>query len=106
MGRTSRKVMIDNEYTLIRMNQFIEKQPNGCTKWKGGKDRHGYAFFSRYGKMRIASRVLWELVKGPIPPKLVIRHKCDNPQCLNIEHLELGTQAQNLQDARDRGRLK
>ena len=50
------------------------------------------------------SRILYERFVGPIPDGYVIRHKCDNPRCINIEHLIAGTHAQNVRDRVERGR--
>ena len=46
------------------------------------------------------------LANGPIPPGLVVRHRCDNPPCVNPDHLEIGTQADNQADMAIRGRSK
>jgi hypothetical protein len=45
-----------------------------------------------------AHRWVWEAVNGPIPPRMVVRHKCDNRLCYRLSHLELGTQADNVAD--------
>ena len=50
-------------------------------------------------KTRLAHRVAWEEVHGPIPDGLVVRHKCDNRACINVDHLELGTHKDNRHDA-------
>jgi transposase len=50
------------------------------------------------------SRWLYEKSIGKIPKGFVIRHKCDNPKCINIDHLEIGTQKDNVQDMMKRGR--
>lgn len=50
-------------------------------------------------------RLSWELTRGPIPDGLFVLHKCDVPLCCNPDHLFLGSQADNLADARQKGRL-
>ncbi len=49
-------------------------------------------------------RASWILVHGPIPADVVVRHRCDNPACVRPDHLLTGSQAQNLDDMRERGR--
>ncbi|BBA98356.1 hypothetical protein RVR_4506 [Actinacidiphila reveromycinica] len=56
------------------------------------------------GKGDYAHRVAWIEANGPIPPGLVIRHRCDNPPCRNVAHLLLGTHADNVADMVSRGR--
>ncbi|WP_428832632.1 HNH endonuclease signature motif containing protein, partial [Pseudomonas aeruginosa] len=50
-------------------------------------------------------RLAYADAHGPIPDGMLIRHKCDNPACFNVNHLELGTQRDNMQDASKRGRI-
>ena len=79
-----------------------------CIAWhlkgrtKGG---YGMAQFGTYpNKVQMgAHRYVWQEANGDVPEGLVVRHKCDNKKCWNIHHLELGTQAQNVQDGYDRG---
>lgn len=90
---------------LERMASYIDVLDNGCTAWSGGKDPDGYAMFWYKGKTGRAARILWEMLYGPIPKGLIVRHKCDNRECLAVQHLELGTHKDNTEDARKRGRL-
>ena len=71
-----------------------------CKLWAGPKFKDGYGRIGR----KLAHRVLYAQVHGPIPAGLVIRHTCDQPACVNIDHLVLGTHADNVQDKCLRGR--
>ena len=79
---------------------------SGCIEWEGAKDSKGYGQMSVKGKKTSPHRCEWEFHNGKIPEGLVVRHKCDNPACFNIEHLELGTQADNVRDMHERGRAR
>jgi len=72
----------------------------GCWNWNTPSRHHfGYGMISYQGKSRPAHRVsaaLW--LKFPIDSSLVVRHKCDNPACVNPKHLEIGTQKDNIRD--------
>jgi hypothetical protein len=56
------------------------------------------------GKKWVLSRYIYTKTNGTIPKGLVVRHKCDNPNCININHLELGTIADNTKDMVERNR--
>lgn len=77
----------------------------GCLVWFGDKDSNGYGRLRHAGsKCYPAHRLMFELRKGPIPEGLKIRHTCDNPPCINPDHLIIGTQKQNVADMFERGR--
>jgi hypothetical protein len=79
---------------------------NGCWEWRGPRHKFGYGRVSAGDSVRLAAhRVAYETWVGPIPGGQVVRHKCDNPPCINPDHLETGTSADNTQDMMKRGRF-
>ncbi len=78
-----------------------------CWLWTGAKG-------AGYGRIRLGSKdepmpgahhVAWELTYGPVPPGLIVCHHCDVRTCVRPSHLFVGTYADNMQDARSKGRL-
>ena len=89
---------------IERFHAKYEIDPiSGCYNWIAHKN-HGYGSFKYKKKMRRAHRWIYEYLNGPIPEGLVVRHKCHNPACVNPEHLELGTQQDNIDDKQEAGR--
>lgn len=76
-----------------------------CWPWPGGRTLRGYGQLRIGTRLVRAHRAIYEAAVGPIPDGMVVRHRCDNPPCINPHHLELGTQADNMADAVDRGRM-
>lgn len=79
---------------------------SACRPSKIGRtDSRGYKqIHVGKGKRVLAHRKAYEDAYGPIPEGMVVRHMCDNPPCVNLEHLELGTHADNMRDMAERGR--
>jgi hypothetical protein len=77
---------------------------NGCWEWNGARTPKGYGYVSGAEKSFIASRLSWEYHFGPIPDGLFALHSCDNPPCVNPNHLFLGTKGDNNRDMVAKGR--
>lgn len=77
---------------------------SGCHEFAAMRQPFGYGVVNVDGVPRLAHRVVWEAVNGPIPEGGCILHRCDNPPCCNPTHLYLGTKLDNYRDMADRGR--
>lgn len=75
-----------------------------CWTWTGSVSGNGYGAIRYNGKQTGAHRVAWILAYGDIPNGMVVRHSCDNPLCVRIDHLSLGTVVENSQDMVERNR--
>jgi len=87
-----------------RLAAGLVRQPNGCLEWTRSTTRDGYGQIRVDHKTVKTTRLAWELANGPIPDGLHVLHHCDNPPCNDIEHLFLGTQADNNKDMYSKGR--
>ncbi len=80
----------------------------GCHEWIGGvhnnQAKASYGCLNWKGKPTKVHRLSYELANGPIPAGLHVLHNCDNPLCLNPEHLRAGTPQDNVDDREERGR--
>jgi len=77
---------------------------DGCWIWQMYCNANGYGQFWVPPNMKFAHRVAYTIWRGPIPPDLLVCHKCDNPPCCNPEHLFVGTAADNHRDRNEKGR--
>jgi len=87
--------------------RVIIKGKDECWEWSGTKDGHGYGKISMLGRGYSpvkAPRVSWVLHYGAIPDGMYICHICDNPSCVNPQHLMMGTPKDNTQDMWQKGR--
>jgi len=108
----ARKARTDADSLLARIEANSILEPNsGCFLWTAGTYKFGYGKIGirlpdGTKKTMTAHRLAWELHRGQVPKPFVVMHKCDVPSCVNINHLELGTQTNNLKDMWIKGRAR
>lgn len=84
-----------------------EAAENGCIEWTGPCNEGGYGRVCLNKNTRVfAHRLAYEIDRGTIPEGMCVLHVCDNPPCCNIDHLQLGTKAENNRQAAERGRMQ
>lgn len=107
-----REAQAENERLLSMLSmaerfwtKVDRRGPDECWPWQGSTDGR-YGEFWADGRKTKAHRVAWELANGrPFPEGLHACHTCDNPPCVNPEHIFPATHQENLQDAERKGRL-
>lgn len=103
-GRVKSKTIAEKAELII--NAAIPNPRSGCLETTASKDGRGYGIVGCEGRYYRAHVVVWLAANGPKPPHLKVLHSCDNPSCVNLAHLHLGTQAQNAAEMVQRGRQR
>lgn len=96
------QLMLDDRFWA----KVDKEHPSGCWVWTANKNNQGYGMFRPGGlaPKRLAHRLAFEDAHGPIPAGGIILHSCDNPRCVNPDHLRVGNYKDNVADMDQRGR--
>ena len=90
-----------------RFESKIQESHDGCWIWGGGvSNRYGMFWVPEKGRQIQAHRASYLIYKGRIPDGMCVCHNCDNPKCVNPEHLFLGTHEDNMRDMVEKGRQR
>lgn len=89
------KLYISGHCNRILLPKYIVNEETKCWEWQLGKDTCGYGCIWFNNKSIKAHRYYYELYKGPIPEGLQVDHLCRVRHCVNPEHLEIVTSAEN-----------
>lgn len=94
----------DPWFEHVMLFSKVSGNPDGCWNFTGHRDKLGYGKLKFRGKGFLAHRASFLIVNGHLPSDLLVCHQCDNPSCINPQHIFIGTNKDNTADSTNKGR--
>lgn len=92
-------------FVIARVLRKVKITERGCWEWQGGKNHQGYGQLSFQCRKHMVHRLMYELHAGiKLPADLQACHRCDNPPCVNPDHIFVGDRKTNMSDCLEKGR--
>ena len=85
-------------------SKYIVNEETGCWEWQDSLHGHGYGTLRVGNKFKRAHRFSYEYYVNEIEKDMIIMHLCDNPKCVNYNHLKVGYQKDNIKDCIEKNR--
>ena len=98
------KMLNERQYDNFFAKVVRGESTDACWVWTGSKSSKGYGNFNVNRSTQSSHRISYRLHVGEIGEGLIICHTCDNPACVNPDHLFTGTHLDNVTDKMDKGR--
>jgi hypothetical protein len=97
---------IHHLFRQVISTRSIPEPNSGCWLWLGSVGREGYGEIVLQPHRIGAHRAAFAAFRGTVAPGAFVCHRCDNPSCVNPDHLFVGSHADNMRDAQRKGRLR
>jgi hypothetical protein len=100
------RYIVDALLSFWALEEKVRVGQGECIEWTASLGGGGYGHLCYQDGMLLVHRLAWQALHGPIPAGMLVCHHCDNPRCVNPDHLFLGTHQDNMDDCGRKGRRR